>query len=112
MATKKLMIEKVLCDCVLEDLDNMKLSMFGDWYEAVKKDNPGHTNFEFQTECFGYDGGVNLQLVGFREETEKELFTRMKRIVKAAEKKKAEKLKKEVVDRKQYETLKKKFEGK
>ena len=64
----------------------------------------------FDVSHWGYDGGIDLSLIGTRLETDAEYNKRLKAEQKEREKISAAKAKSDEQDRKTYERLKKKFE--
>lgn len=104
-------------DTLLHDVDvDVKLDVLksdiADWEQMIEEAGgiagTGHIDSEF----YGYDGGRDLTIKYTRLENDKEYAARMKTVEMVRENKRKAKAKKDASDRKTYERLKKKFEGK
>lgn len=80
------------------------------YLDAINQQYPD-SKITFDVQCAGYDGGVEIYLFEERLETDAEYKARLQIEKKEKEAKKKSQAKQEEKDRKEYERLKKKFEG-
>ena len=101
--------------CVEDIYDGIDLRSFvEDAYNYANNTGQKYDTIFLEKEHYGYDGGYELYLVGSRLENDKEYAHRSENILKAykkkLEKRKTDTYKKEQVELKEYERLRKKYE--
>jgi DNA polymerase III delta prime subunit len=108
---KQMIREKLKYYFSMCDLDGESFDRIRERFTEIEKIFPDHQNIRLEMQYYG-DGDMSINVMGDRLETDEELDKRLKKIEMDKENALKSQLNAEIQERKLYERLKEKYEGK